>query len=258
MSYILKHLEEKNYCAQRPLALIVAGTSTIGQSLISSLINDGYFVVFTWHTNEAAANLIIESNYNYACSIQLNLTNKDEVLLFCGAIENIKFDVTIYCAGKNPAVLCDALDIEEINSTVLMNYVSPMLIINQIGKTMKQYKDNETKILYVSSVAVEKISIGNSIYGSTKLAMERYLASVALEMARFNIRILCLRPGYIKTKMLEDFCQQTGNTLHGIEKTIPMRKMLSSNDFVNAALAFIKGQIVTTGVTLTIGNGEGI
>lgn len=78
--------------------------------------------------------------------------------MFCGAIENIKFDVTIYCTGKNPAVLCDALDIEEMNSTVLMNYVSPMLIINQIGKTMKQYKDNETKILYVSSVAAEKLA----------------------------------------------------------------------------------------------------
>ena len=243
---------------EKPLALVIAGTSEIGRNVIKSLINDGYLVVFTWFSNESVVKDMGSRYPNLIYPIHVDLTSEHDVVQFCKSLENIKADVTIYCAGNNSACLCDELEPEEIRTTTRLNYLSAVLIFNTIAKTMKQYKENETKLVFISSVAAKKISVGNSLYGSTKAAMERYLSSVALEMARFNIRTLCLSPGYIKTKMLQDYCAKQGLTIASIEKTIPMRKMLATEDVVNAISSFINGTIITTGVSLTIGNGEGV
>ncbi len=39
---------------EKSLALVVAGTAEIARNVIDSLINGGYFVVFTWFSNETA------------------------------------------------------------------------------------------------------------------------------------------------------------------------------------------------------------
>ncbi|TGB94476.1 hypothetical protein CRG94_08765 [Escherichia sp. E3356] len=243
---------------KKPLALVVAGTAEIGRNVIDSLINDGYLVIFTWFSNEAVVSDMKHRYQGAVLPLRLDLTSEQDVVQFCTTLENIKIDVAIYCAGNNPACLCDELEPEKISTTTRLNYLSAVLIFNTIVKTMKQYKENETKLVFISSVAAKKISVGNSLYGSTKAAMERYLSSVALEMARFNIRTLCLRPGYIKTKMLQDYCAKEGRSIASIEKTIPMRKMLATQDVANTISSFINGTIITTGVSLTIGNGEGI
>ncbi|ECI3619126.1 SDR family NAD(P)-dependent oxidoreductase [Salmonella enterica subsp. enterica] len=258
MSHIFTDVINNPAYNEKPLALVVAGTAEIGRNVIDSLINDGYLVVFTWFSNET---VVSDMKHRYQSAVlpaRLDLTSEQDVVQFCTTLENIKIDVAIYCAGHNPVCLCDELEPENISTTTRLNYLSAVLIFNAIVKTMKEYKENETKLVFISSVAAKKISLGNSLYGSTKAAMERYLSSVALEMARFNIRTLCLSPGYIKTKMLQDYCVKEGRSIASIEKTIPMRKMLATEDVANAVRSFINGTIITTGVSLTIGNGEGI
>ncbi|WP_375647728.1 SDR family oxidoreductase [Bartonella sp. AA56HLJMS] len=243
---------------EKSLALVVAGTAEIAGNVIDSLINGGYFVVFTWFSNETAVSDMKHRYQSAVLPVRLDLTSEQDVVQFCAALENVRIEIAIYCAGYNPACLCDELEPENINAITRLNYLSAVLIFNTVVKTMKQYKENETKLVFISSVSAKKIRVGNSLYGSTKAAVERYLSGIALEMGRFNIRTLCISPGYIKTKMLQDYCAKEGRSIASIEKTIPMRKMLAAEDVANAINAFINGKIITTGVSLTIGNGEGI
>ncbi|WP_340621957.1 SDR family oxidoreductase [Xenorhabdus siamensis] len=237
-------------------ALIIAGTSGIGESVIHDLIMQDYDVTFTWWKGNSKAKKLEEKYGTHIKSVQLNLMNEESVMKFCQRIEREKINVTIYCAGVNPAKLCDNLEPKTIKNITWINFISATLIFNIIANNMKLHKESETKFIYISSVAAHKINVGNSIYGATKIAMERYMSNIALEFARFNIRTLCLSPGYIKTRMLEEYCNNKGITLHDIEKNIPTRQLLLPQDIVNTINSFINNQITTTGITLTLGNGE--
>ncbi|MER2475043.1 SDR family oxidoreductase [Photorhabdus laumondii] len=234
----------------------MAGTSEVGMSIIDDLIVQQYNVTFTWWQGDSRAEELINKYGNQVKAIQLDLTCEESVIKFCQNLEGTHINVTIYCAGINPTVLCDELDDNTVKKTSWLNFLSATLIFNTIAKNMKPYKEAETKLIYISSVASQKVSIGNNLYGATKMAMERYMSSMALEMARFNMRTLCLSPGYIKTRMLDEYCREKGVTLRDIEKNIPMRKMLIPEDIVNTINAFINNRIITTGTTLILGNGE--
>lgn len=237
-------------------ALVIAGSSELGSSIIDDLISQNYRVVFTWWKNEARAKELQQKHQDRIESIRLDLSCEESVAVFCEKLSKRFFNTTIYCAGINPATLCDEIESSEMKSIISVNFISASLIFNAVVKKMKVYKDANTCLVYISSVAAKKVSIGNSLYGATKLAMERYLSGVALEMARFNIRTICLSPGYIKTRMLDEYCESRGITLRDIEKKIPMRKMLIPQDVVNTIRSFITNQIVTTGASLTLGHGE--
>ncbi|MDX7993226.1 SDR family oxidoreductase [Xenorhabdus sp. psl] len=256
MDFNENNMSKKNLLQNKRYALILAGTSEMGGNIINDLIAQGYDVTFTWWKNNIKARGLEEKHGDYIKLRQLNLMDENSVIQFCKSIEKENFDVTIYCAGENPAILCDNLEPEIIKNTTWINFISATLIFNVIAKNMKEYKESETKFIYISSVAAHKVNIGNSIYGATKIAMERYMSNIALEFARFNLRTLCLSPGYIRTNMLKDYCDKKGITLRDIEKNIPTRQLLLPQDIVNTINAFINNQITTTGMTLTLGNGE--
>ncbi len=237
-------------------ALILAGSSELGVSIIDDLISQNYNVIFTWWKNESKA-LNLLHRYPGIEAIRLDLSSEDSVIAFCNQLSTRYISTTIYCAGINPATLCDEIEASALISISRVNFISATLIFNAVVKKMKAHKEAGVSLIYISSVSAKKVSIGNSLYGATKLAMERYLSGVALEMARFNVRTLCLSPGYIKTRMLDEYCEKRGVTLRDIEKNIPMRKMLSPQDVANTIRSFITNQIVTTGVTITLGHGEG-
>lgn len=156
MSHIFTDVINHPAYNEKPLALVVAGTAEIGRNVINSLINDGYLVVFTWFSNEAVVSDMKARYQSAVMPVQLDLTSEHDVVQFCTALENIKVDVAIYCAGNNPACLCDELKPENIRTTTRLNYLSAVLIFNTIVKTMKQYKENETKLVFISSVAAKK------------------------------------------------------------------------------------------------------
>ncbi|KAF6674845.1 SDR family oxidoreductase [Pantoea agglomerans] len=238
-------------------ALVLAGSSELGASIIDDLVNQKYKVIFTWWKNEPRALNLLQKHRGSIEAIRLDLSCEDSVTAFCKGLSTRYINTTIYCAGINPAALCDEIEPSMLTSISRVNFISATLIFNAIVKKMKAHKDAGTCLVYISSVAAQKVSIGNSLYGATKLAMERYLSGVAFEMARFNVRTLSVSPGYIKTRMLDEYCEKKGITLRDIEKKIPMRKMLSPQDVVNTIRCFTNNQIVTTGVTLTLGHGEG-
>ena len=45
--------------------------------------------------------------------------------------------------------------------------------------------------------------MGSSIYSASKSALTAVVKTLALELARNNIRANCISPGYVKTEMLE-------------------------------------------------------
>lgn len=238
------------------VAWVFGGTSDIGQSIIEALNTAGYIINFTWNSCIRTAKEITNKHPN-ATAYRLDLSCDKQVNDFCNSeIQALRSHLVVYCAGVNNATFCDQLDPDALEAVTRINFTSAAKIFNAAGGAVKPHKTMDAKFVYISSVAAKKITVGNTLYGATKAAMERYLAGLAAELARFNIRTLCISPGYVHTRMLEKYCSSKGVSMRDLQKQIPTRQFLSVNDVSGVTLAFASGLIVTTGTVITLGNGE--
>lgn len=235
--------------------LVIGGTSEIGRAIISSLDENGYLIDFTYFSNIRCRDEI-SHGIKFSNSFKVDLTDLGSVSAFLNEIEEIDYDSVIYCPGENPCKLCHALERDDIVRLTNLNFVSASLIFNHLSKKMIESKDKENMLIYFSSISSDKASIGDSIYGATKIATERYLASLSLELARFNVRTLSISPGFVDTKMMHNCREISGTSYNDILRSIPARKMLQATDVAKVAAFFIKNKNVTTGNSIVIGNGE--
>lgn len=239
-------------------AWVFGGTSDLGKSIIAALHFHGFNINFTWNSNPNST-ADITKNFPNTQPYKLDLSSESDVNHFCKCeIGSLATNLIVYCAGVNNSTLCDELESTQLDAITRINFTSSAKIFNTASAAVKPYKNLEAKFIYISSVAASKVSVGNTLYGATKIAMERYLSGLALELARFNVRTLCISPGYVKTRMLENYCSDKGISLKNLQKLIPMRQFLTVDDVTNITLAFTLGQLVTTGTVITLSNGEGL
>ncbi len=235
-----------------PRAIVIGGTAGIGQSIIKGLVETGHTVHFTYNRNASLADSIC-AKYGDTCTAeQLDLGSLDAVSAFLAKVtrENAP-DVLVNTAGMS----ADALSLGNVRARLeqatTINYLSPATIASHIGQLMTERRVGF--IVNITSIASKRPKAGNAIYGSAKAALERFTATLALEMARFKVRTLCVSPGFVDTPMFEKFA---GDNARDIIRQSPTREILTADQVAETVIQFVKGNIKSTGTTLVLGNGE--
>ena len=235
-----------------PRAIVIGGTAGIGQSIIKGLIDTGHTVHFTYNSNADSAQAIC-AKYGAACTAeQLDLASLDAVSAFLATVDSANApDVLVNTAG----MAADALSLGDVRARLeratTINYLAPVTIACHVGKLMTERRAGS--IVNITSIASKRPKAGNAIYGSAKAALERFTATLALEMARFKVRTLCVSPGFVDTPMFHQF---SGANARDIIRDIPTREILTADQVAETVLQFVKGNIKSTGTTLVLGNGE--
>lgn len=108
-------------------------------------------------------------------------------------------------------------------------------------------------LVLMSSVTGIKGNVGQTAYGASKAATIGMARSLALETARFGIRVNCLLPGFIGSEMTEAMPQEV---LKALCKQIPLRRLGNAGE-VARATAFLIGDDSSymTGQTLVLDGG---
>jgi len=202
--------------------MISGGSRGIGKHIVQHLSNY-YNVVFTYHRNIEKAESIVE---------ELKKTRTHNVR-------------GIQCDGT------DSVQVEKLSKELIENYGAPYALVNNIGMINDNLFINidfsswQEQFLYnvhstylmtklfvadmmslgngcvvnVSSVSALKGNVGQVGYSSTKASLIGFTKSLALELARFNIRVNSINPGFIETDMTKDIPEPSK-----IKKTIPLRR----------------------------------
>lgn len=235
-----------------PRAIVIGGTAGIGQSIIKGLIDAGHTVHFTYNSNADSA-AAIRGLYGAACTCeQLDLASLDAVQAFLASVDATNApDVLVNSAG----MAADSLSLGDIRARLeratIINYLAPATIAAHVGKLMTERRNGT--IVNITSIASRRPKAGNAVYGSAKAALERFTATLALEMARFKVRTLCVSPGFVDTPMFQKF---SGGNAQSIIREIPTREILTADQVAETVMQFVKGNIKSTGTTLVLGNGE--
>jgi decaprenylphospho-beta-D-erythro-pentofuranosid-2-ulose 2-reductase len=114
----------------------------------------------------------------------------------------VKPDVAICVFGLLGNQKEAQIDWRECNAIISSNYTGAVSILNTIANDFEKRKQGV--IVGISSVAGERGRQSNYIYGSAKAGFTAYLSGLRNALFASGVHVLTVKPGFIKTKMIEN------------------------------------------------------
>ena len=111
-------------------------------------------------------------------------------------------------------------------------------------------------VINIGSIVGQNAIPQTLAYCTSKAAVEHMTRVMAVECAKYKVRVNCIAPGYIRTEMIEQLVADGKLAADAIEQRTPQRRMGSVED-IAAAVLFVAspGAEFMTGATLNIDGG---
>ena len=233
--------------------LITGASSGIGRSIAIECSKMGAKVIITGRRKELlneTLSLLTGDNHD---NISADLSNSENILDLVDKLPVL--DGIVQNAGINVKVPIKYITEEKISKIFKTNYYAPVLITQSLLK--KKKINREASIVMISSISSNYAAISNSIYSSSKGAINSFLKVLALELSPRKIRVNGIQPGLVKTDILKSHALEEGLSEH--ENDYPLGRFGDPEDIAYCAVyllsdasKWVTGSIFTIdgGVTL--------
>ncbi len=195
--------------------VLITGASTgIGKAIAKGLMNENCKLVLLSRRTELIKEYLNRSLItNHPLSerseasqpliIKCDVSNKVEVAnAYKQIVEKFgKVDIAILNAGIGHNVTVENYDSRFAEETFGANVFG---IVYWVEKLLPDFaKRKEGVIVGVSSLADNRGYSGSGFYGASKAAASIYLEGLRVELKRFGIKVITVKPGFVKTPMTE-------------------------------------------------------
>lgn len=194
----------------KKIVLITGATGGIGSAICENLQEKFRIVAIGRDKNKLdKLNRSVKNLEKIVC----DLSNKIE-------IENLvkkvlddygRIDILINNAGITDDSLFLRMTPEKWESVINTNLTSNFLLTNLVSKSM--IKNKWGRIVNITSVVGHTGNIGQSNYCASKAGVIAMSKSIAIELAKRNVTVNCISPGFIKTKMTEILTDEQKNKI---------------------------------------------
>ncbi|WP_424161621.1 3-oxoacyl-ACP reductase FabG [Bacillus amyloliquefaciens] len=236
----------------KKIAIITGGTGDLGQSLIDKLHLNNYIVYFTYFGNVEKAKMI-EEKYPETKALKVDVREYSLVKDF---IEQIyathgRIDCLINNAGINKDKTISFMNQKSWLDVINTNLNGTFNCCKFVSKYM--IKQGYGSIINMSSVSGIKGIEGQTNYGAAKAGVNGLTKTLAKELAKYNVRVNSVCPGFIESDMTRNLDENRMINL------IPMQRVGSPDDVSELALflaenrsKYITGQMIAVDGGLTI------
>ena len=226
--------------------LVTGASSGIGRATAIRLSEAGAKVVLIARNEEALRETLAgmqgEGHHIISADLSQPEVIKDAVAEAV-AYDGQKLTGLVHCAGKTKVVSLRMLNYETLDEVMRVNFYSFI----ELCKQFSGRKNNDGgSIVAISSTASQKANKGQIAYGSSKAALNTSILALSKELASKNIRVNAILPGFIRTKMSEEFFLKAGDDvdvkqLLGIGEPVDIANMAAY--LLSDAAKFITGAL---------------
>jgi 3-oxoacyl-[acyl-carrier protein] reductase len=232
------------------VAIVTGASRGIGRAIALALASQGAKVVASARNAEALAELtaVIKSQGGDALAVVGDVAVEDDANnLVKQAVDAYgQVDVFVNNAGITRDGLLLRMKNADWDAVLDTNLKGAFLCTRAVAKVMS--KQRSGRIINISSVVGEMGNAGQANYCASKAGLLGLTKSVARELARRNVTVNAITPGFITTEMTEDMTEKAQETM---TEQIPLGRPGSAEDVANAVIflaseqsAYITGQVL--------------
>ena len=240
---------------QGQVAIITGASRGIGRAVAMKLSAAGAAVVVTATTIEGATRtadeIIAAGGRALAVKVDVSVAAEVETLFKEAVAAFGRLDILVNNAGITKDGLLLRMKESDWDAVMDVNLKGAFNCTREAAKIMS--KARYGRIVNVSSVVGEMGNPGQANYCASKAGMIGLTKSVAKELARRNVTVNAVTPGFIETDMTHELSEKAKESL---QEQIPMGR-LGSGDDIASAVAFLvsEGAAYITGHVLSVNGG---
>lgn len=240
------------------VAIVTGGSRGIGRAISIKLANLGATVIINYNGSKEAAEetkTIVENNGGKAFIYQANISDFETCKEFIGKVikEHGSLDILINNAGITKDGLVMKMSEEAFDNVISTNLKGTFNTIRFASRQMS--KQGFGRIVNMSSIAGLVGNVGQVNYSASKAGVIGITKSAAKELAKKNITVNAVAPGFIETDMTAVLTEEVKEN---ILNNVPLNRTGKPEDIANAVGflvtegSYITGQVITVDGGMTI------
>ncbi len=232
------------------VALVTGASRGLGKAIAEKLAAGGASLMITATSNaiESVAAEIKEKYNTEVESFYGDISQEDNVKTLFGKINEKfgKLDICVNNAGITRDGLSMRMSAEDFDRVITVNLRSAFLVSKEASLIMM--KARYGKIVNMSSIVGIQGNVGQANYAASKAGIIGLTKSMAIELARRNVTVNAVAPGFIDTDMTravsdkarEDFMLKIPMCRAGVPEEIADAVTFLASD----ASRYITGQVL--------------
>lgn len=245
---------------EKKKAVLVSGAvRNTGLSVAEKFLSCGCTVFITSRNEKAAAEKAarLKAEYSSDCfGLKFDpLRAKEECEGLFSEISDMGYIIdTLVCAHADPGFGQDTLTVElaDWENVILTNVMGYYMPVRCMAKALIE-ENCGGAVVFIGSTAGSEAVPGRSAYVASKGAEASMTKALALDLARYGIRVNCVVPGPIRTDRWNDLSAENSRSL---EKLIPMGAATDPKQIAEAVW-FLSSEAASgiTGASLAVDGG---
>lgn len=210
---------------------VTGASSGIGRGIAVTCSKMGGNMIINGRNEERLNQTLAAMKEGSHSILVADLTNYDAFNSLLSSLP--KLDGIVYSSGIGQMVLCKQITEQDLDSVMNINFKALVMLQTAL---LKQKKINKgASIVFISSIAIDSPTVGNSMYSASKGALSAYANCLALELAPRYIRVNCIMPAMVWTDLIFKG-GLTEEDLREDEKKYPLKRYGTPDDIANLAV----------------------
>jgi NAD(P)-dependent dehydrogenase (short-subunit alcohol dehydrogenase family) len=199
--------------------LITGASSGIGKDVAVLLSAHNGKLIITGRDEQRLSETFGLLNGNEHKKIIADITNETELEELVNQIREL--DGIVFSAGITDYMPAKFINQKHFDAIFNINFKAPVFLTQKLLAKRKIKK--EASLVYISSIATKYAYFGGSMYTSSKMALEGYCKTLAIELGKDGTRVNCVSPAMVKTDMLGKAADVVSNeSIESFKKLHPL------------------------------------
>ena len=228
--------------------LITGCNRGIGKAILKAFIEEGAIVIACTRTVNDELQAEYQSLGGHIIPVQMDLSNDESIKAGMKTVLGLKLpiDILVNNAGVakfKPFVMSRVDDFKQM---MQVNLYAPAQITQYVVKNM--LKQKKGSIINLCSISGLDANAGNAAYGASKAAIASLTRTLSKELAKANIRVNAVAPGFVDTDMNS---QISADYMQKMLEQISVGRLANADEIAKLAVflasddsSYITGQII--------------